>query len=138
VKYELNELINALRTYFELTVSKTEPEATEMIDLNNLKSLVGDDENVIKEFLANYLQSTNHLAIILRNAGLANDAAAVEEAAHKLKSSSLTIGAKKLGEQCAQMEIAGREGNFKKIATLLPVFDKEIESINKQLKAMIE
>jgi HPt (histidine-containing phosphotransfer) domain-containing protein len=53
--------------------------------------------------------------------------------AHKLKSSARSVGALKLGELCADIEIAGHAGDFTAVAALLPDFDTEIRTVDEWL-----
>jgi hypothetical protein len=43
------------------------------------------------------------------------------------------VGALKLGELCAAIEIAGHAGDFTAVATLLPDFDTEIRTVDEWL-----
>ncbi len=102
-----------------------------VVDVNVLKALVGDDEAIISEFLHDYRLSAATIAAELRTAFTAGDTAAIVAAAHKLKSSSRSVGALALGELCAEMEQAGKDDQSTKLAALLPHFEAEMTAVLK-------
>ena len=99
------------------------------VDVNVLKALVGDDEAMIREFLHDFRLSAAKIAVELRTACAAGQAAAAGALAHKLKSSSRSVGALALGELCAAMEQAGKAGDMAALAMLLPRFEQELASV---------
>ncbi len=99
------------------------------VDVNVLKALIGDDEAAIREFLHDFRLSAAKIAAELRTACASGQAATAGALAHKLKSSSRSVGAMALGELCAGMEQAGKAGNNKALAALLPKFEQELASV---------
>ena len=83
----------------------------DVVDVAVLKALVGDDEEIVRELLSDYLVSARRLAVELRAACSAGDTRQVGAIAHKLKSSSRSVGALALGELCAELESAGKAGD---------------------------
>ena len=80
-----------------------------VVDLNVLRGIVGDDNETVQALLSEYVECSAALAQQLlehMSARRAPEAAAV---AHKLKSSSRSIGALALGELCARIESDARE-----------------------------
>ncbi|HEV3105753.1 MAG TPA: ATP-binding protein, partial [Trinickia sp.] len=74
------------------------------IDIEIVRGIVGDDDEMIHAVLAEYIDCTAQLAHALRrhlSEGHAREAGAL---AHRLKSSSRSIGALPLGELCARIE----------------------------------
>ncbi|MHB1240595.1 MAG: response regulator [Gammaproteobacteria bacterium] len=80
--------------------------ATQAVDVNVLRGLVGTDAGVVREFLTDYLDSARVLMSELREACAANEPAKVSAIAHKLKSSSRAVGALALGDLLAGLENA--------------------------------
>lgn len=78
------------------------------VDLDVLKSLVGDDPTVIKEFLADYLSVADSNLTEIRSARDEDDFRGISDATHRLKSSSRSIGAERFADLCADMERASR------------------------------
>ncbi len=84
------------------------------IDLSVLKGIVGDDAQVVDEFLADFRISAERMAAELRAASNAEDTRQVGAVAHRLKSIARSVGAMALGDACAELEnastIGGRDG----------------------------
>ncbi len=85
------------------------------IDPNALKSIFGDDDEVLKEILNDFVGPATANAEEIATAVSNQSAGAVGAAAHKLKSSSRSVGANELADICAALELAGREGNWEVI-----------------------
>ncbi|HJT51485.1 MAG TPA: PAS domain S-box protein [Nitrosospira sp.] len=109
---------------------------TKQLDVHILEQLVGDDPAVISEFLRDFRVSSQKTAADLRAACEAGNAEKVGDIAHKLKSSSRSVGALPLGELCAQMEQAGRAGDVQKLNELLPRFEAELAAVDKQIDSL--
>jgi len=103
--------------------------APTMVDVNVLKALIGDDEATIRDFLHDFRLSAAKIAVELRAACAAGQAAAAGALAHKLKSSARSVGALALGELCAEMEKAGKGSDAAALAMLLPQFEQELASV---------
>jgi len=81
-----------------------EDAAARVFDVEVLKALVGDDQETIREFLSDYLASAAGLVAGLRAEPCASDLARIGAIAHRLKSSSRSVGALVLGELCGELE----------------------------------
>ena len=99
------------------------------VDVNVLRKLVGDDEEIIRDFLHDFRISAAKIAVELRAACASGEATAAGALAHKLKSSARSVGALALGELCAAMEQAGKAGDSEALAVLLPKFEQELASV---------
>ena len=102
-------------------VSSDHP-AARLVDITILAGLVGDDAATLHEFLADYLASARHLVAELRAAG-ADDVKQIGATAHKLKSSSRSVGALGLGDVCAELENACAAGSKAAIGAGMAQFD---------------
>ncbi|MCC7016633.1 MAG: PAS-domain containing protein [Rhodospirillales bacterium] len=91
-----------------------------ILDLSYLKKSFGDDAGTIKEILVSYVGPSTGIVEGLETAFARRDAAAVGEAAHKLKSSSRAIGAHALAEVCEALEGAGRGGDWNGVESGVP------------------
>jgi signal transduction histidine kinase/CheY-like chemotaxis protein/HPt (histidine-containing phosphotransfer) domain-containing protein len=94
-----------------------------VVDVNVLKGIVGDDAETIQALLIEYAECSAALADALREhltQGHAKEAAAI---AHKLKSSSRSIGALPLGELCAEIEAAASKDERDGFARFAVHFD---------------
>ena len=108
------------------------------VDVSVLKTLVGDDVVVVHEFLRDFRTSSARIAAELRAAYQAGQAAAAGAAAHKLKSSARSVGALKLGDLCADLEQAGKDGGNETLAALLPGFEQELVAVDGCLDSLLQ
>ncbi|MDP3873900.1 MAG: response regulator [Methyloversatilis sp.] len=94
-----------------------------VVDLDVLKSLVGDQPDTVRDFLVEYLKTARRMAGEIHAAIAAGNARHAGAIAHKLKSSSRAVGALALGDVCAGLENLGRAENKTAIAQGLALFD---------------
>jgi PAS domain S-box-containing protein len=106
------------------------------VDVNVLKSLIGDDEATLRKFLHDFRISADQIAAELRTACAEGHTAAAGAAAHKLKSSARSVGALALGELCAGIEQAGKAGQTAELAALLPRFEAEMSAVSSHLDSL--
>ena len=92
----------------ELTAESHSVAPATAVDVAVLQGLVGDDPQIVREFLADYQVSARGAATALHAAHAADDARQIGAIAHKLKSSSRSVGAMALGDLCAELENACR------------------------------
>ncbi|MBI2289271.1 MAG: PAS domain S-box protein [Betaproteobacteria bacterium] len=108
------------------------------VDVGVLERLVGNDPAVIRDFLQDFRASAARIASELRIACAAGEATAAGAAAHKLKSSARSMGALALGELCAEMEQAGKDGDNETLAALLPRFEQELVAVERCLDSLLQ
>jgi PAS domain S-box-containing protein len=106
------------------------------VDVHVLEELVGNDPEMIREMLQDYQSDAEKIATELRTAYQGGQMTAVGGLAHKLKSSSRSVGALRLGELCAKMEQAGKSNDAQALAELLPSFDTEIIKVDAYLNSL--
>jgi two-component system, sensor histidine kinase and response regulator len=112
------------------------PTLRAVVDVNVLKALVGDDPNDIREFLHDFRISAGKTASELDAAHRAGQPGRVGAVAHRLKSSSRSVGALALGELCAQMEEAGKNGEEQELVDLIPKFRNEVAAVDDYLRSL--
>jgi CheY-like chemotaxis protein/HPt (histidine-containing phosphotransfer) domain-containing protein len=98
-------------------------EAAPVLDVSVLKSLVGDDQGTVLQFLSDYVNSARGQVEELRALIAAGNVPRVDAIFHKLKSSSRSVGALALGDLCAELECAGKAGDKLRISQLMPRFE---------------
>lgn len=106
------------------------------VDLGVLESLVGRDPSVIREFVGAFRIGAAQIVPELKAACEARQALPASRQAHQLRSSAYSVGARALGELCAELEAAGRAGQAEQLALLLPALEKEWDAVNACLDAM--
>jgi two-component system sensor histidine kinase/response regulator len=89
-------------------------------------------------FLQDFRASAARTALELRVACATRQTKAAAEAAHKLKSSALAVGALALGELSAAMEEEGNAGDGDALTVLLPRFETEMAAVEKYLASLWE
>lgn len=102
---------------------------TPPVNVSMLESLVGSDPAVILDFLTDFRASALAIGMVLVAACEAGDTVSVGAEAHKLKSSSRSVGAVSLGDLCDLLETAGKVGRLDSVDLLCPVFDKELHTV---------
>ncbi|MDE2366929.1 MAG: Hpt domain-containing protein, partial [Betaproteobacteria bacterium] len=100
------------------------------VEVRVLEELVGNDPEVIGEFLRDFRASSGRIAAEIRSACQAGQAQIAGAAAHKLKSSARSVGALALGELCAEMERTGKAGDMQALNALLPRFEAELGAVD--------
>ena len=90
----------------------TDPtEAIDAAAFANLVEMTGGEMDFVDELVDTYLDDGAQLVEQLRDAAGRGDAAALVRPVHSLKSSSVSVGALRLGEQCRTLEEAARNGS---------------------------
>jgi PAS domain S-box-containing protein len=124
------------------TATATPPQSTASaggtLDLAVLRSVVGDDEDTGRELLEEYLACVQRLAVELRDhcmAGRGREASAV---AHKLKSSSRSVGALGLGELCAHLEQVGKTADPARLEAWVHEFDGTIDAVRSEITRLLK
>jgi two-component system sensor histidine kinase/response regulator len=106
-----------------------------VIDLTVLESSVGAGSNVIDSVLEVFPAEAASIGEELRRAFTSGQARTLEKAAHKLRSSAVTVGARALGELCTSIEVASlaRSGPLpaEQKAALLAQLETELAAIDK-------
>ncbi|WP_206953500.1 PAS domain S-box protein [Trinickia acidisoli] len=113
------------------------PPRADAVDIDVLKGIVGDDPDTVRELLSDYRQSVGRLAAELRahcEAGRGREAGAI---AHKLKSSSRSVGALTLGDLCAELENAGKAGDLALLANWAKQFDSALACVEQSLEQLL-
>ena len=130
--------LGQLRGLLSRWLPETRPQADKsVLDLDVLRELVGDDADTIHALLGDYLASA---AAELEKiaAGIAGkDSQAVAFAAHKLKSSSRSVGAVGFGELCARLEAAGKASDTAAMADLRAEFASEWDAVRNAVQAAL-
>lgn len=95
-----------------------------VFDPSVLGQFVGEDGAIISDFLQEYIISADTIGSSISEAIDKKDWQRVGELAHRLKSSSLTVGALRLGELCSSLETACNEAEFGRAISLAATFSE--------------
>jgi two-component system sensor histidine kinase/response regulator len=107
------------------------------LDIAVLQSLVGDDADIIHEFLTDYRTSAQRIASDIRLAHAQGDLSALGAACHKLKSSSRSVGALSLGELCQKIEQSARQRDVESVNRSTEEFEPEFEAVMNALSSAL-
>ena len=105
---------------------------TEAIDAETfqaLKDMIGDDEEILAEFIDNYLEDAPQRLLAIHRAIDNKDAAELYSFAHALKSLSVTIGAMSVAQLCEELEAIGNAGNTVGASTLASQIETEYQRV---------
>ena len=105
------------------------------VDLEVLKALVGNDEQVIEEVLASFVTSARQSCEELIAGAARHSMQTVAESSHKMKSAARSVGALHLGELSAQLQEASEGALAETVTSLLPAFQAEMAAVMDCLRA---
>ncbi len=106
------------------------------IDERALKDVFGDDPETFKEILESFVEPTEATITELKSAWKDRDAPDVKGAAHKLKSSSRSVGANKLADTCQALEAAGETADWETIDELAPRLEPLYAAVKSYVEAL--
>ena len=84
----------------------------EPLNINQLKDMVGDDDDLIRELLDTFLTSGRETMQELSSALDANDVGEIKMKAHSLKGASANFGASRIQAICSDMESAANQNQI--------------------------
>jgi HPt (histidine-containing phosphotransfer) domain-containing protein len=107
------------------------------LDVAVLQRLVGDDPAILHDFLADYARVVAQAATELHAAAAAKDHVQLAATAHKLKSSSRSVGALPLGDLCAELENAGKRSDGPAVARCMAQFETLFVAVEDELALLL-
>ncbi len=112
-----------------VTNKVTDKVADELMDLQVLKGLVGDDLSLQQEVLQMFCNTADDYCEELERAYASHCCDEVKAVAHKFRSSAQTMGAVGLGKLCEQLEIAGRDKSWDGVEACFPEVRRELKAV---------
>jgi len=106
------------------------------IDLIALRSIFGDDEKTVVEVLKEFVEPASSNVEGINVAYAEHSAKGIAYAAHKLKSSSRSIGANGLADLCQTLEDAGNIKNWDVINQAAPLLPSIIQEVIDYIRAI--
>lgn len=107
------------------------------VDVGVLAALVGNKRSVLERFLNDYLRHGGSYQRSLLAALAGGDLREAGAAAHKLKSSSRSVGALALGELCERIEAAGRAGQLEAAVALAPLIESQWRQVSSEIETTL-
>ncbi|HBB36045.1 MAG TPA: hypothetical protein DDZ80_20060 [Cyanobacteria bacterium UBA8803] len=131
-------LSNDTNKQSSISVEVAQPNSVPPIDtqvLENFREIAGDDfEGLLAEVIDSYLEDSPSRLQAISDAIAQDDAKGLQQSAHALKSSSLTVGASLFSQLCAALESIGRAGTTQGASKLLSQLDAEYERVKAALE----
>ncbi|MEZ4391767.1 MAG: PAS domain S-box protein [Polyangiales bacterium] len=112
-------------------------EAPATLDVKALEALVGSEPEVIRTFLSEFRAAAQRDAEALRGALSAGDLTAVGRVAHRLKSSSRSVGALALADQCARLEAAAKRHALDEVTASMRPFELSVTQVVRALSEQL-
>jgi CheY-like chemotaxis protein len=91
----------------------------------------------VGEVIATFLEKTPAILAELRDAAAQSDGERIRQAAHTIKGTSATLGARRLAERCAELERMGRAGDVAGAAERVTAVEVAYRSVEAALAAAI-
>ncbi|WP_018233458.1 PAS domain S-box protein [Thioalkalivibrio thiocyanodenitrificans] len=116
--------------------AKTSPASGDALDISVLERLVGDDPATIRDFLREYGETAERSAAALREAVDKGVPGEIAPVAHKLKSSSRSVGAIALGDLCEKLEHAGKRGDLTAVRRNMEDFETRFAKVIEEIAGL--
>ena len=94
--------------------------------------------SALREVIRSFLDQTPSVLSALRDAAARADVSSIRRAAHMIKGTSSTLGARELSEQCAEIERIGQTGCIADAGSRVIAVEASYRTIEAALKAEIE
>ncbi len=137
---DLRQLAAALDRWLPLGPAPRAPlaraTAAVPVDRALLSMVSGGDEGAEREILARFRKFNGEDVIHLTKAAENWDLPELQQAAHRIKGASRTIGATALAGACERVERAAREGDLNAVRSHMPALVDEIERLDAYLESL--
>lgn len=100
-----------------------------------LKEIVGDDPEVVAEFLSDFLVTARAVVANIHDAYGKRARQDIGAFAHKLKSSARTVGADDLADLCQELEQAGKSGDWPPIEAVISRMEPSFAAVEQFINA---
>jgi HPt (histidine-containing phosphotransfer) domain-containing protein len=108
------------------------------IDAAKLTHQFGGDEELMREIARMFLEDGEEIMAEIGDAVAAADASAVEQAAHKLKSTLGMLAADAAAATACRLEYLGRRNDLSEVRHLLGELDRQVDQVRRELTALSE
>jgi len=144
--FMIEEIVDKIVKWFgeenKITQNKytVKEEVNNLVDqsvIRRLKEMAPDDPNFLKEVIEMFLEQAPEIIRDMEESYKKKAFELMGAAAHKLKGSSLNMGAKKLAEVCRELEIRGRSNDGSDGDTMIASAKMLFEKTSVELKKLI-
>lgn len=108
-------------------------EMTSPFDLEELLERVGGDRDLLAELVQIYEEEAGMMLAEIRRSSSVSDAAGLERAAHRLRGSVGSLGARAAAEAALALETMGRERRMTDVPDQIAHLDRELDRLAKAL-----
>lgn len=120
------------------TGAESEAAGLEVLDPKPLDQLAdlpdAEQLGLVAQVISIFLETSCPFGDVIRDAAANGDAEGLAFAAHRLKSSSVEVGAMRLSHLCGQLEERGREGNLDRVDAMAAELQEELERVREHLE----
>ncbi|MGB5738660.1 MAG: PAS domain S-box protein, partial [Woeseia sp.] len=113
-------------------------ESSPAIDASVLRSVIGNDQHILREFLAEYLTASENQVDELRSTVAKGDVRRIAEHAHSQKGAARAVGASRLGDLCAELENAARAEDRRDIQEIVARLEVEALKVNAEIYRLLD
>jgi signal transduction histidine kinase/CheY-like chemotaxis protein/HPt (histidine-containing phosphotransfer) domain-containing protein len=99
------------------------------IDYTFLDETFGDDKETITEILKEFVGPSQACCEEVEKACAEKSLRGVADGAHKLKSAARSVGAIEVADICEKIEIAGNDGDWEPVETLVPALNDQMTTV---------
>jgi len=125
-----SEEVQVLDDQIELTSTKSEfSQETPCVNIKALHGLVGDDIELNCKILQDFNEKTPPQIVGIHQALLEGDFKKIADIAHKLKSSTRTIGAIPLADIADQVESTAKQSDVETLQELVPLLEPKLGEV---------
>ncbi|WP_455210357.1 EAL domain-containing protein, partial [Kaarinaea lacus] len=104
------------------------------VDINVLRNIVGDNHTIHMEILQSFVDNSVQMIQDIHTAYANHSAADMIWSSHKLKSSSLAIGATTLSASCEALEVAAKQNHWQDITLIYSELDDLFSDVMKHIQ----
>ena len=115
-----------------------QPPTTDTLDLDILKAVVGDEPEIVVDFLTDFRRVATETLEALQSALQAGEVERISGLAHRLKSNARTVGAMPLGESSARLEVEAGQGRpIAELKTSIEALERELHTVTGQIDRLL-
>jgi two-component system, sensor histidine kinase and response regulator len=114
-----------------------QPPAAAPIDLGQLRRVVGDDAEFLRELCETFIASSTAIVSELAQALAAQDRSALSSLAHKLKGGSSSVCAQELAKLAAALEKEAKEKPMSELEASISTLERAFEAARNYVAAQV-